>query len=167
MEFVELQLDMQKFLGMLQVATFAKIGQQAGSQVTAGVKQFTIQSARVGQLTQIPSVVQTESPVFHDVSGNIAADSIQGIAIKFSQPVTYHLLSGTEDAGSFALVLELVLRMDGGASVGPPPAQFTPAQITVNSAVQRRQRRGKRPGTRGGVAATAWFRRFDHPAFFQ
>lgn len=137
--FVEIQISVPVMVQSLQLAIGAKIVAQSGLQITAGGKQYAVQDVQLPTpLTILPPVPGTAT-VFYQGSlpgSGIFADSIPSTAVMFSQAVRYHLMAGTSDAGSFDLVLTLVLRMDGGvASYGPPVVLATPQMILEASAV--------------------------------
>jgi hypothetical protein len=117
--FIELQIAVPKIISNLQNGIAFKVAQQKGLGFTAGGTQYVVQDVQLPALPSILPPVAEEVFVFyrgytvHPDGSDIWADTIHVAAsVKFRQDVTYQLMAGMSDAGSFDLVLVLSLRID-------------------------------------------------------
>lgn len=131
--YVELQLDVATIQGLFAAAVGLQVTSQMGNQFAVGAAQYVVQGVQVGSASLLPPQASTATLFSVDGLGDVLSDSIACPQVAFSVPVTYQLMSGNKTAGSFNLVLTLVLSSTSGiASEGPPPT-FTPTQMILGS----------------------------------
>jgi hypothetical protein len=131
--YVELQLDLATIQGSFAAAVGFQVNPQIGSQFTVGVTQYVVQNVQVGNASLLPPQVSTATLFSFDGLGDVLSDSIPCPQVAFSVPVTYQLMSGNKPAGSFDLVVTLVLSITSGIASQVPPPTFAPAQMILAS----------------------------------